>query len=99
MEREVREIIVSEVVPTQEPSDEQTIESPYLLPKFKKYLQTTLCVVVDELQDESVVDSSQFDYEIENGNQISVSNVEVDKEYIESKIWDALEDALKTFEA
>jgi hypothetical protein len=84
--------------PTQEPSDEETFDiSPFLLPDFVHHIQSALATAVYELSEKLVIEDENFEYHF-SGKEIYITNMNIDRDYIETKIWDSLYKALSTYE-
>lgn len=65
--------------------------------KFMDDLKDAIDQRVDNLNDGDIVDDSEFEFEL-NGNEISVCEYGVDKQYIFNEIWDEVVDFLDNYE-
>jgi hypothetical protein len=65
--------------------------------KFKDYLKNGIEQAVYDLRDSDSVDQSSFEFEL-CGNEISVNDFSLDKDYIDNEIWDSVSAYLDAYE-
>jgi len=81
----------------QKPIQEQIGQNILLTLSLKRHLQSALAIAVGELQGECVIDEANCEYHF-RGREIFTTDMEIDRDYIETKIWDALQNAINLFQ-
>jgi hypothetical protein len=77
---------------------EKTASTKKFSDKFKDDLNNAIDQRIDNLNDGDIIDSGSFEFDINNGNEISVCEYGVDKRYILDEIWDEVVDFLDNYE-